>query len=70
MIGFTGTSITITINYYNSQSILTAEVSLHSASCSTTDGQSVSQCVLVSSPMTRYLLLCGSYGLVLVGRPL
>jgi hypothetical protein len=36
MIGFAGTSITIKISYYSSQSILTAEVSLHSDVLSTT----------------------------------
>jgi hypothetical protein len=40
-----------------------------------TVSQSVSQSVRLGvephlGPMTRYLLLCGSYGLVLVGRPL
>jgi hypothetical protein len=39
-----------------------------------TDGRSVCQSILVSSPhlglMTRYLLLFDSYSLVIVGRPL
>jgi hypothetical protein len=37
MTGFIGPLITITINYYSSQLILTAEASLNSASRSTTD---------------------------------
>jgi hypothetical protein len=72
---------TITVTYYSSQSVLTAEASLHFASRSMTastfskseskshfDWQSVSLSVLVSSP--RCFFLFESYCPIHVGRPL
>jgi hypothetical protein len=53
---------------------LNSPLSAQSQSHIATDGRSVGQSVLVSSPhlglMTRYLLLFHSYSLVIVGRPL
>jgi hypothetical protein len=55
--------------------ITNGENHFRSQSYIATDGQSVSHSVSLGvelhlGPTTRYLLLCGSYGLVRVGRPL
>jgi hypothetical protein len=56
--GFTGTTITITINYYSLQSILTAKASLHSATRSMTECKrpSLSLINLLHGPRTENTL--------------
>jgi hypothetical protein len=63
--------VSLFVAFYDSQGSVSHKSQSHIA----TDGQSVSQSVSLGvephlGPMTRYLLLFDSYGLVIVGRPL